>query len=231
MTPADPVGRPATPPSSRAPRRDALRNRRKLLQGVGAVLRTKPDALSIPSVAETAGLSVATAYRYFNSLDELLSSYMREVVIDLRDYSHDCPKSGTALFEDVAAHWMKQLAVHGPAMIQLRSHTGFLRRLADNDDLLLGVRDAWERPIRGVMRQLDIPDEHFNHALFLYNILFDPRDVLDLIDSGLTEEETVHRLVGTFYGALQGWAKAAASGASGGRARGNRRSTASARAS
>lgn len=138
---------------------------------------------------------------------------------------------GADLFEDVAAHWVKQLTVHGAAMIQLRSHTGFLRRLADNDDLLLGVRDAWERPLRGVMRQLDIPDEHFNHALFLYNILFDPRDVLDLVDSGFTEEEAVHRLVGTFYGALQGWAKASAAGASGGKARGNRRGAASARAS
>jgi hypothetical protein len=99
------------------------------------------------------------------------------------------------------------MSVHGLAMIQLRSHIGFLRRLRDNDDLHLGVRDACERPIRRAMRQLNISDESFDHALFLYNALFDPRDILDLVDSGLTEEEAVQRLVGAFCGALEGWAK------------------------
>jgi hypothetical protein len=58
-----------------------------------------------------------------------------------------------------------------------------------------------------VLRQLGIADEHFNHALFLYNVLFDPREILDLVDTGLQESEAVDRLIGAFYGALQGWAQ------------------------
>jgi AcrR family transcriptional regulator len=192
---------------SRGKRRDAVRNRQRLLGAVGDVLRVEPDALSIQIVADRAGLSVATAYRYFPSLDDLLTSYMRGVVVELRDYSHDCTKTGTALFEDVANHWAHQLRLHGPAMAQLRSRRGFLRRLLDGDELTSIVRDAWERPIRGVLRQLGIPDDHFNHALFLYNVLFDPREVLDLVDTGLQESEAVSRLVAAYYGAVQGWAK------------------------
>lgn len=198
----------ALPSGSRGRRRDAVRNRQRLIDAVGDVLKTEPDTLSVPAVADRAGLSVATAYRYFPSLDDLLTSYMRGVVVELRSYSHDCPKTGTALFEDVANHWAHQLRLHGPAMVQLRSRRGFLRRLLGNDELTGIVRDAWERPIRGVMRQLAISDEHFNHALFLYNVLFDPREVLDLVNTGLQESEAVARLVAAYYGAVQGWAQA-----------------------
>lgn len=196
----------AAPGGGRGKRRDAVRNRQRLLDALGDVLRTEPDALGIPTVADRAGLSVATAYRYFPSLEDLLTSYMRGVVVELRDYSHDCTETGTALFEDVANHWARQLRLHGPAMAQLRSHRGFLRRLLDNDELTSIVRDAWERPIRGVLRQLSVSDDHFNHALFLYNVLFDPRDVFDLVDTGLQESEAVSRLVAAYYGAVEGWA-------------------------
>jgi AcrR family transcriptional regulator len=199
---------PSTRPPARAQRRDAVRNRRKLLDAVGEILSREPHALNMPMVAERAALSVATAYRYFPSLEDLLTGYMREVVLELRDYSHDCPKTGAALFEDVAIHWVHQLQLHGPAIIQLRSRKGFLRRLLDNDELIAILRDAWERPIRGVLRQFGVPDEHFNHALFLYNVLFDPREILDLIDTGLPESEAVNRLIAAFYGAVQGWAQA-----------------------
>ncbi|QKW10185.1 TetR/AcrR family transcriptional regulator [Streptomyces sp. NA04227] len=178
------------------------------MDATGEILRTEPSAAAMPVIAERAGLSVATAYRYFPSLDELLTAYMVGVTIQLRDYSHDCLKSGPALFEDVIAEWARLLRSYGTAMVQIRSRTGFLTRLRDNDEVLTPVRDALERPIRGVMRHLDIPDEHFDHALFLCNVMFDARDVLDLISTGLTEEAAISRLTAAYYGALQGWTRA-----------------------
>jgi AcrR family transcriptional regulator len=198
----------AGPRAGRGRRRDAVRNRQRLLDAVSEVLRTEPGAVNIPIVAERAGLSVATTYRYFPSLDDLLTAYMRGVVVELRDYSHDCPKTGTALFEAVANHWVRQLRLDGPSMVQLRSHRGFLRRLLEGDELTGIVRDAWERPIRGILRQFGISDEYFNHALFLYNVLFDPREVFDLVDTGLEESEAVSHLVAAYYGAVKGWSEA-----------------------
>ncbi|MGP3968324.1 TetR/AcrR family transcriptional regulator [Streptomyces sp. 6N223] len=188
-------------------RRDAIRNRRKLLEAAGETLRAEPSAATMAVIAERANLSVATAYRYFPSLDELLNAYLLGVIVKLRDYSHDCPKTGPALFEDVVREWARLVRSYGPAMVHIRSRTGFLTRLRENDEVITPVRDTWERPIRTVMRHLGVPDEHFDHALFLYNAMFDPREILDLINTGLTEEAAISHMTAAYYGALQGWAR------------------------
>jgi AcrR family transcriptional regulator len=183
-----------------------VRNRSRLLEAAGELLRTDPRDVSVPEIAKRAGLSPATAYRYFPSLEDLLNTYLRNVIVALRDYSHDCPKTGTALFEDVVHEWGRLVQVYGPAMVQLRSRQGFLERLRGDDELIGTVRDAWERPVRGVLRTLRLPDDQFDYALFLYNILFDPREVLDLLGQGLSSEDALGRLTVAYYGALRGWA-------------------------
>ncbi|WP_199821285.1 TetR/AcrR family transcriptional regulator [Streptomyces sp. NRRL B-3229] len=187
-------------------RSDAQRNRKRLLEATGEMLRTDPENVSVPVIAKRAGLSTATAYRYFPSLDELLNTYLHDVIVELRDYSHDCPKTGSSLFKDVVHEWGRLLSVYGTAMIQLRAREGFLERLRAGDKVISTVRDAWERPIRSIMRKLDVPDEQFDYALFLYNIVFDPREVLDLVGQGFAVDDALDRLIATYYGALRGWA-------------------------
>jgi AcrR family transcriptional regulator len=194
-----------TQDNGRAKRLDAVRNRAGLLDAVGDILRTEPESVTMRRIAERAGLSAPTAYRYFSSVDEVIRAYVLSTIIDLRDYSHDCPRTGLALFEDVAAERVRHVRIHGAATIQARSRQGFLARLREGDELIATVRDIWERPIRGVMRHYGIPDEDFDHALFLYNMVFDPREILDLIDDGLAPEEVVRRLVRAYCGALCGW--------------------------
>lgn len=192
-------------------RSDARRNRRRLLEATGEVLRSEPQRASMPLIAERAGLSVATAYRYHSSLEELLNTYLHGVIVTLRDYSHDSTRAGKALFEDVVREWVRLLRTYGTAMVQLRAREGFLRRLRENDVVISTVRDAWERPIRSTMRDLGVPDEEFDYALFLYNLMFDPREILDLLDAGLDEPTVITRLTATYYAALRGWALPAGS--------------------
>ena len=188
-------------------RRDAAQNRRRLLDATGALLRTDASNISVPAVAERAGLSAATAYRYFSSLDELLDDYLQTVIVALRAHSHDCPKRGTALFEDVASEWGRLVNIYGPAMVQLRSRRGFLERLDAGDPTVVIVRDAWERPIRSVLRALNIPDEHFDHALFIYNLLFDPREILDLQRRTGSTQSSLSLLTSAYYAALTSFVK------------------------
>jgi len=190
------------------PRSDALRNRRRLLDATGEVLRTEPRRASMPYIAERAGLSVATAYRYFSSVDDLLNAYLHGVIIALRDHSHDAPRTGTALFRDVAREWARLLRTYGTAMVQLRSREGFLHRLHAHDPVITTVREAWERPIRTSMRELGVDASAFDHALFLCNLMFDPRELLDLTASGLPESEAVDRLTSAYFAALKAWAAA-----------------------
>ena len=185
-------------------RKDAVRNRKKILVATGEVLRDDYENVSIPVIAERAGVGTATVYRYFPSLETLVREYLQGVIVELRDYSQDSTKSGTALFEDVVAQLGRLLVINGPAMVRLRRPVGFLTRLREGDPTIQTVRDAWERPIRAVLRSKGIDDSHFDHALFLYNQMFDPREVLDLLASGLSLDQTMRLLTSAYYGALDG---------------------------
>jgi hypothetical protein len=45
-----------------------------------------------------------------------------------------------------------------------------------------------------------------DEAMFLWNILFDPREILDLINTvGLNKQQATARLVSALRGALIGW--------------------------
>jgi AcrR family transcriptional regulator len=191
--------------ASRTLRRDAAANRQRLLDAAGEILRTRPERASMPSIAKLAGVGTATAYRFFPTLEVLLNSYLHGVVVQLRDYSHDRPTTGPKLFDDVLAEWLRLLGIYGPAMVQLRSRRGLLERLHARDPVVTTLRDAWERPIRAVMRNERIPDHHFEAALLLYNALFDPREVLDLLRTGMSQDELKARLTSAYKAAIRGW--------------------------
>ncbi|MZG17570.1 TetR/AcrR family transcriptional regulator, partial [Streptomyces sp. SID5914] len=53
------------------------------------------------------------------------------------------------------------------------------------------------------------PDVTHEHALFLSNMLFDPREIQDLLrETGLSRREVVARLTEAYCGALRGWVRA-----------------------
>lgn len=187
-------------------RRDVVRNKRRLINAAGELLREDPKNASMSAIAEKAQLSVATAYRYFPTLEELHGAYLHSVLVNLRDYTLASPLHGTALFEDVIARWVKLLETYGPAMIQVRSKEGFLTRLHADDEVIRTVHDAWERPIREVLRELGVPESRFDFALLLYNALFDPREINDLLHNRgkLSTDEAIHTLIHAYYGALKG---------------------------
>lgn len=195
--------------SGRRSRRDAELNRRRLLEAASELMASAAAEVepAMAEVAERAGLSVATAYRYFPSFDDLRRAvYIRDVAVQMRDRSHDCKKTGQGLFEEVVGEWVRLVHTYGPLMVRLRSHRGYLARLSEGDEALSTIRDAMERPIRSVMRHLHVADEHFLYALFLYNVMFDPREVLDLAEAGWEDTDLVRRLASAYYGALTGWA-------------------------
>ena len=187
-------------------RKDAEQNRQRLLDAAGQLLRTVPHNASMPAIAKIAQVSPATAYRFFPSLEILLSSYLHGVVIQLRDFSHRQPQDGAELFDYVASEWLRLVEIYGETMVQLRSRQGLLERLHADEVVITTVREAWERPIRAVLRSENIAQEHFEGALLIYNVLFDPREVLDLRRAGLDPGEVRIRLTATFKSALHGWA-------------------------
>ena len=200
--------RQAVPPGGRKLRSDTRRNRRRLLEAVGELAREAPDELTMQAVASRAEIGPATAYRYFSSMDEVLAAYVLSVVEELRDFTATSTAQGRPLFDAVLDKWADLLAEHGPALVQLRSRRGYLERLHDGNEIIAAMRDAWGEPVRVLLDDLGLPPEMFEYALFLNNMIFDPREVQDLLREGrLPRREVITRLTEAYCGALRGWAR------------------------
>ena len=191
-------------------RKDALRNIGQLLNAAGALLRSDPAEASMQAIADRANVSLATAYRYFPTLQSLHTAFLQSVIVNMRDYSMSSQLAGKALFHDVCSKWVEILDVYGQAMIQIRSRRGLLERLDADDPITSGVLEVWDRPIREMLRESGISEHYFRHALFLFNMIFDPREIEDLrTTEGIPSDHIVALLTEAFYGALHGWVTAA----------------------
>lgn len=186
-------------------RKDVVRNGRAILKAAGQIIRIDPDSVTISAVAERAGLSVPTVYRYYPSAEALLNRYMIEVDSQIRDFSHACDTPGPALFDDVLTEWGEIVAVYGPGLVQIRSRQGFLERLDSGDTAMQIVKSAWERPIRRLLTEYEVNGSYFDSALFLFNLMFDPREILDLTGRGLPMSTALTVLKDAYVAALRGW--------------------------
>lgn len=201
--------RQVAPRGGRKLRSDTLRNRRRLLQAVGELAREAPDQLTMQAVASRAEIGPATAYRYYSSMDDVLAAYVLSVVEELRDFSVTSAAQGRPLFDAVVDKWVDLLAEHGPALVQLRSRRGYLERLHDGNEIIAALREAWSEPVRGLLDDIGLPDEMLEYALFLSNMIFDPREIQDLLrETSLSRREVITRLTEAYGGALRGWSRA-----------------------
>ena len=117
------------------------------------------------------------------------------------------PPGAWSKLEAVSRCWVSLVLEHGGAMAQMRSHRGYLERLREGTGYLAPQAEALAEPLRQTTEELGLGDMG-DEALFLWNLLFDPRDILDLIKSGRTEDEAATRLVAALRGALVGWSAA-----------------------
>ncbi|MGN9784910.1 TetR/AcrR family transcriptional regulator [Nonomuraea sp. ZG12] len=199
----------AAPNGGHKLRSDTRRNRRRLLKAVGELAREAPGQLTMQAVASRAEIGPATAYRYYSSMDDVLAAYVLSVVEELRDFSARSTAEGRPLFDSVVDKWVDLLAEHGPALVQLRSRQGYLERLNDGDAIITAVRDAWNEPVKGLLDDIGLPNEMIEYALFLCNMMFDPREIQDLLQvTDLSRREVITRLTEAYSGALRGWARA-----------------------
>ncbi|MFC8086953.1 TetR/AcrR family transcriptional regulator [Streptomyces sp. NPDC057340] len=186
-------------------RSDTERNRRHLIKAAALLFENSPEPVSLAEIAKHAEVSTATAYRHFSSVEEVLHAFRAQVGEDLRDFSAQRTVTGMARLEAVSRYWVSLVLEHGGAMAQMRSHRGYLERLREHTGYLVPQAEALAEPLRQTTEELGLGDLG-DEALYLWNALFDPRDILDLIKSGRSEEEAATRLLAALRGALIGWA-------------------------
>ncbi|MHC9045589.1 TetR/AcrR family transcriptional regulator [Microbacterium saperdae] len=187
-------------------RSDTERNRRRLIKAAAYLVARRGSSVRMTDVAERAEVSPATAYRHFGSVDEILSQFRFDVGERLLDFSQKSEEHGLARLQVVCAYWVRLVVKHGGAMVHTRSEQGYLERLRASTQYLTVQGDALLPAISEAANELGVEDPA-DEALFLWNIMFDPREIFDLLNTvGLTEEQASRRLFSAFCGALVGWA-------------------------
>src|SRR4051794_24712124 len=99
---------------------DMQRNRMLLVDAAGRLFGAGRSA-SMSDVAAAAGISTATAYRHFASVDDILAAYRFEVGRELLEFSRCQAAEGLPLLEAVCSKWVHLVVQHGGSMIHTRS--------------------------------------------------------------------------------------------------------------
>lgn len=186
-------------------RSDTKRNRRELVEAAGALFASKRGPINMADIAKHANISTATAYRHFASVDDVLAEFNYSVGHKLLVYSLEQTSSGLTLLEAVSAQWVALVLKHGRGMPYSRSGEGYIARLRQATFYLTVQAEALARPLSEACTELDI-EASGEEAMFLWNLFFDPREIVDLVDTaGFSQQQTTSRLLAALRGALVGW--------------------------
>jgi len=185
-------------------------NSRQLLVRVNArLLKRGTPSANMTELARSAGVSTSTAYRHFASLDDVAQEHRTQVLIELRDFGAQQPEIGRELLSALSRRWVDLVMEHGHVLVTARSQRGFYERIANAIPSTVLAREARRKALFGVLDELGLPPTLEEDAAMLYNTLFDPRDILDLLNlRGFSPVRVTELLLAAFLGALDGWVAA-----------------------
>jgi AcrR family transcriptional regulator len=158
-------------------RSDSRLTRDRLVESVAGYIDLHGrEPMRMVDVAHHAGVSQATAYRYFESLDQLVRAH----VVQLPEHAAAAFAHGDRLEHDPVerfrrwnAAWVSACLHYGPTAVHLRSSEGFLARRRSGDPAVLSVCDRVEPLLRALV-------EDPVAKLLVWNAMSDPREVMDL---------------------------------------------------
>jgi AcrR family transcriptional regulator len=133
-----------------------------------------PERLA--DVALLAGVSTATAYRHFASVDDAIRAFVLQLPVRAAELFSDVADSEVTPVEAFAAWnraWVQACEEHGELAVHLRSSEGFLQR-RDEGEPVITFACAQIEPL------LERLDGDTTMMLFMWNVTSDPREVLDL---------------------------------------------------
>lgn len=213
------AGRPGPGANGRnlGKRADSRATRRRLLAALRRLLDHGHPDLTLQTVAEEAGVSTATAYRYFGSAEDAVLAYILEfpdeVAAAFAEREHD--EGGLARLALWCRTWIELVDEGwGSSLVYLRSPQGFLARRADGDAVISAVCGHVEPLIREALEELGLSPSALEVALFSWNAIYDPREILDLRRTlRWTRARIEQGLWAMFLGSLRGYASTGAGGA------------------
>ena len=162
-------------------RADAIENRDRLIAATGRMLDELGE-VSLIDLARTTGLSRATVYRHFSSTEAVVEAYVLEQLAPFLAAGNTRPAPGGSVARcvDLCVEWGRLVERAGTALVHVRSTRGFLERARADDAIIRPVFDVVLSVFESMRGDGVLLDTDPLTATFHWNLLFDPRDVLDL---------------------------------------------------
>ena len=188
---------------------DSRATRRKLLVALRRLLDHGHADVTLQTVAEEAGVSTATAYRYFGSAQEAVVSYILEFPDEVAAVfaERENGEQGTERLALWCSTWIELVDEGwGTSLVYLRSPEGFLARRAEGDPVIGAVCRHVEPLMSDAVGALGLSADTLDVALFLWNAVYDPREILDLRRTlRWTRARIEQGLWDMFLGSLRGY--------------------------
>ena len=189
---------------------DSRQTRRRLLEALRRLLDHGHEDVTLQTVAEEAGVSTATAYRYFGSAQDAVLAFILAFPDEVASAfaERERGERGVARFELWCKTWIGLVDEGwGTSLVYLRSPEGFLARRAGGDAVISAVCRHVEPLISEALEELDVSADSLEVALFLWNAIYDPREILDLRRTlQWTRARIEQGLWAMFLGSLRGYA-------------------------
>jgi AcrR family transcriptional regulator len=177
-----------TPPR----RSDSKLTRDRLVLAVGEWVAERGDAPErLADLATWSGISVATAYRHFASIDDVILAYVLRLPENAVTRFARADRAGLTAADRLHRWnraWVRACLEFGPVAVHLRSATGFLRRRADGEPTVAYVCQQVEPLLASI-------DDDTVVMLLVWNAVSDPREVLDLRDTLGWGDERIARFI------------------------------------
>lgn len=174
-------------------RADTARNRRTVMEAYEQLAYANDDGIDIATISRVSGVSVASIYRYYGSLDGLADSFRKDLIQHFVSVANQLDATEHEYLKNICEAWWNFVNDHSKALISSRSKKGYLTRLLNGSPDIVPVAECINRGIQDYAVKNDIaPDP--NLALYEWNKEFDPRDIRDLIDNTKYLNETLFEL-------------------------------------
>ena len=163
-------------------RADAQDNRRRLIAAVGRLL-ARQGTLTITEVAAEAGVSRSTTYRNFSTPEAAIEAFIDDFLTDFESAVADIDPSSEDPLErltTLCVAWGELVDARSHALVHVRSTEGFLSRVRQGDPIIGRIYRIIRTAVDDVMADGGLGNVDPDYAVFLWNLLLDPRELLDL---------------------------------------------------
>lgn len=162
-------------------RSDAVAMRATLLDAAGDLIAAHGHDFGLPDLARHAGVGMATVYRHFDGVPDVVQQYHSRLIFDLTAALRDVEtRSGPEeLVRKMCACWVARVDQWGDAAVRIRPPEGLLNRALNGHPQSKELYITLEPVVRDLVGAM-ASEQLIEYGVLMWVTLLDERVVLEL---------------------------------------------------